>query len=141
MTGGLSSSIRTGRWFCGAILLALLALGCGGKKSELPKTYQVTGTVSGDSVAGGAVQLTPLAENASFSVSGDINADGTFSLSTIMDSQRKSGVPEGEYRVTIIKPIPKDQRTAPPVVLPEPFRVEAKDNALPIDLAKIPKQP
>jgi len=105
--------------------------------------YKVTGSVTyvgGRPVAGGAVQFAPLADT-SFSVSGDINDDGTFTLQTVKGNERVSGAPEGEYRVTILFPIPADQRTVPPIVLPKNYRIEAKDNEFPIEVSLPGKKP
>jgi hypothetical protein len=121
------------------MLAAVGTFGCGGKSSSLPKTFKVTGTVvakGGAPVTDGAVQFTHVTDT-SFSVSGDIEKDGKFTLFTIKGNDRVSGVPEGEYRVMIVLPIPADQKGLPAVELRETFRVEAKDNHLPIDLASL----
>ena len=82
----------------------------------MPKTYKVTGTVTypgGKPVAGGAIQFMPVGDS-SFLARGDIQDDGSYSLDMVKDNERKSGAPEGEYRVTVVPPIPPDQRTTPP---------------------------
>lgn len=111
--------------------------GCGQAKDDMPDTFKVTGTVAAkpdETVVGGAVQLVPLHGDSTFAVSGDIKADGDFSLHTVRGAVIRDGVPEGEYRITIIPPIPPSRRPLPLIVLQGPFRVEARDNVLSIDL-------
>jgi hypothetical protein len=129
------------RFLLSVLLVWLFALGCA-KRSSMPKTYSVTGTVvykDGKSVVAGTnVTLAPLTE-ASFSVSGDVNADGTFTLFTVKDADKEKGAPEGEYRVTITPPIPADRAKGPRQVpqsftLSKTVKVEAKDNTLTIDV-------
>ena len=124
------------------LVLGLLACGCGSGDS-LPKTYPVTGSVAdkgGKSLVGGSVQFTPVAD-ASLSVSGAIQDDGTFTLHTIKGKEKLSGAPEGEYKVTILPPISSDQRAILPIELPKPYRVEAKDNQFKFEVAISAKPP
>jgi hypothetical protein len=116
------------------LLLVLSAAGCI-KGSSLPKTYPVTGSVvykGGRPVAGGAIQFTPA--DTSYSVTGDINDDGTFTLHTFKDNEKTSGAPEGEYKVIVQPPIGPDQRGVAAIPLPKPYKVEAKDNRFAIEV-------
>ena len=118
-------------------LLAVIAAGCGGAKSSLPPTFPVTGTVkftSGQPVAGGAVQFASVTDS-SFAVSGDIGADGAFTLATVKGTDQVTGAPEGEYKVTVQPPIPADHRAVPAVVLPKTYRVEPQNNTFTIEIA------
>ncbi len=128
-------------WLALLMFLVLGAAGCGSGDS-LPKTYPVTGSVAdkgGKSLVGGSVQFTPVSDS-SLSVSGAIEADGTFALHTIKGKEKLSGAPEGEYKVTILPPISSDQRAVLPMELPKPYRVEAKDNQFKIEVS-IPAKP
>src|SRR5947208_3395231 len=102
--------MRRAPWsIAGAVLVGLLACGCG-RQSSLPRTYKVTGTVKatdGLEVANGAIQFASLSDS-SFTASGDVGTDGSFQLSTVQGNARVNGIPEGEYRVTVIPPLGKD---------------------------------
>jgi hypothetical protein len=116
------------------LVLGLCAAGCI-KGSSLPKTYPVTGSVvykGGRPVAGGAIQFT--SSDPSYSVTGDINDDGTFRLQTFKDNDKASGAPEGEYKVIVQPPIGTDQRGVAAIPLPKPYKVEAKDNQFVIEV-------
>ena len=123
-----------------AILLLVLTplAGCGSGKGGLPKTYPVKGTVSdakGNPLKGGALRFEP-------SPSGDVALvatikDGTFAARTIRDNETADGLPAGEYKVTIEQLIPEGSRVPPPAVtLQTPYKIEAKDNDLKIQLPK-----
>ncbi|HEV3439527.1 MAG TPA: hypothetical protein VG122_19335 [Gemmata sp.] len=124
-------------------LLGLATVGCGNSSSTLPPTYPVTGSVNykgGGPVAGGAVQFTPVSDP-SFSVSGEINDDGSFTLYTVKGNERVKGAPEGEYKVTVQPPIPADHRAVPAIALPKTFHIEAKDNSFSIEVTALSKKP
>jgi hypothetical protein len=120
------------RWRPVALALVLgLAVGCGSSNQRaLPQTYPVTGTVvvqGGKPFTGGTVQFaspTTVTET----VSGDIQSDGTFTLSTFNEKKKVAGAPEGEYTVTIIPLQGADQSSLPPYTLPGRYKVEAKEN-------------
>jgi hypothetical protein len=124
------------RWAVFGFGLAV-CLGCsGGGSSQLPSTYKVTGTVvfkGGKPVTGGAIQFSPVSDT-SFTVSGDVADDGSFTLSTVKGAERVSGAPEGEYRVTVLLPLPADQKAIPGITLPKNYRVEPKDNTFTIEI-------
>jgi hypothetical protein len=117
-----------------------LCLGCGGSggSAQLAQTYKVTGSVvfkGGKPVTGGAIQFSPVSDT-SYTVSGDIKDDGSFTLFTVKGTDRVSGAPEGEYRVTVLLPLPPDQKAIPGIVLPQTYRVEARDNTFAFEIAE-----
>ena len=61
-----------------------------------------------------------------------IEADGSFSLTTRYMSVACEGAAEGEYSVSLIPPLGLSNQGVPAVVLPEPIKVEARDNELTI---------
>ncbi|MDB5310014.1 MAG: hypothetical protein JWO38_4216 [Gemmataceae bacterium] len=136
MTGSrVPAGRRTGGILLG-VVLGFAAAGCGGSRESLPPTYPVSGSVKykgGRPVAGGAVQFAPLADS-SYTVSGDINDDGSFTLTTVKGTDRVAGAPEGEYRVTVMPPIPADHRAVPAVIMSQTYRVEPRDNTFPIEV-------
>jgi hypothetical protein len=118
------------------MLLPVLCLAGCGPKDSMPQVYKVTGSVAykgGKPFTGGSVQFTPVSDT-TLSVTGTIEPDGSFTLSTIKGAAKVSGAPEGEYRVTIQLPIPQDQRATPPIVLPQTLRVEPQDNHFPFEV-------
>ena len=101
----------TARWWSVSLVLALVAGGCTSSGS-MPKTYPVNGTVvakGGRSLVGASIQFAPV-NDTTFSASGTLKDDGSFTLATVKGNEKASGAPEGEYRVTILFPIPADQR-------------------------------
>jgi hypothetical protein len=125
-----------------AALVVLFAAGCSGP--AMPKTYPVTGTVAykgGQRLKGGSVQLTQPADS-SLRVVGAIGEDGTFTLHTFRDNDKAAGAPEGEYQVVVLPPLAADPRGGVkgdhkgvvPIALPRPFKVQAGENTLPIEL-------
>ena len=86
----------------GAALLA--ALGCG---QDGPKTYPVNGKVvykgQGDvaKLEGGQVHLESVSTEPKVTASGEIEADGAFTVWCYLESKDREGVPEGEYRVCV----------------------------------------
>jgi hypothetical protein len=109
----------------------LLAAGCQGN-SNLPKTYPVRGKVvfaDGTPLRGGLVQFTP--ENkAEVTITGAIQEDGSFTLTTLAENESLTGAPEGQHTVTILPPLGQDQRAPKgmpqhPIQLREPVTVKA----------------
>jgi hypothetical protein len=116
--------------------LALLVGGCSKPASTMPQVYPVTGTVhykTGLPVSGGAIQFVSLSDS-SYSVSGEINEDGTFVLYTVKGSERAQGAPEGAYRVSVQPPILSDHRAVPAISLPDTYRIEPKENAFTVEV-------
>jgi hypothetical protein len=116
--------------------LLLLVAGCGKPASTMLPIYPVMGTVhykGGLPVAGGAIQFVSLSDS-SYSVSGEINEDGTFTLYTVKGSERVQGAPEGAYRVSVQPPIPSDHRAVPAISLPDTYRIEPKENTFTVEV-------
>ena len=109
---------------------AILLAGCGGP--ALPKTYPVSGKVvlkDGSPLPGGAIELRSTADPA-LGALGKVEADGSFTLHTIVDRQKLPGAAEGKYRVTVI-PGGGDQtqgRTFLPITLQEEVVVRPRDD-------------
>lgn len=94
-------------WWAGCFLSAALVGGCGGG-GDGPLTYPVTGTVTmgGQPVADAIVEFTPSApDGATAGAQARTDAEGKFEVSLILDMGKttKRGLPEGEYRVTVVK--------------------------------------
>jgi hypothetical protein len=128
-------------WLVAPVLA--VGLGCSSQREAMPKTYPVTGTVSakgGQAVAGGSVHFAPTGDP-TFSAAGDIEEDGTFTLSTVKGKDKVSGAPVGEYRVTASLPAPPGGGTILPVTLPQTYRVQAQDNHFRIVVPPQPVRP
>jgi hypothetical protein len=130
----MSRSCRAG--WCGSVAVSLLlsAVGCGGKKGDLPTTFKVQGTVvyeeDSKPMVSGSVQFEPIDGPAgSTACVGTTQANGNFEMRTIRDNAEAPGVPEGSYRVRLTPPMGADQRDRS-VVLPGPFKVEPNDSNL-----------
>ncbi|MEE2641591.1 MAG: carboxypeptidase regulatory-like domain-containing protein [Planctomycetota bacterium] len=77
----------------------LFALVCGCGNDDYPRRYTVTGTVTfpdGEPVRTGVVEFLP--KNGNLTANGNIQSDGTYSLSTI---ESEDGACPGEYIVVI----------------------------------------
>ncbi len=122
----------------GLLLAAAGLAGCGG--GDLPKTYPVSGKVvfaGGKPLAGGAVQLR-LNSDPSKAASGEIKADGTFSLHTIVGNKKLAGAVEGEHDVSVIPLMGEDQKLIEVRVKQSPIRIEPKENSITIVIEKLP---
>lgn len=90
--------------------MALLAIGCGGKPSEVSGTV----TLDGKPLERGLVGFTPL--NGGMRASGPIESDGSYTLST----NRDAGLEPGEYTVSVVSREPGPPATSGPPI-PGPF--------------------
>jgi hypothetical protein len=96
------NAVRSAAVGAGAALL--VAVGCG---QDGPKTYPVNGKVvykgAGDvaKLEGGRVHLESVSSEPKVTASGDIEADGSFSVWCYLESKDREGVPAGEYRVCV----------------------------------------
>lgn len=114
------------QWTAVLTLLAVVAsalAGCGGSEEELPPTYQATGTVlaaDGPPVPGGMIEFRST-EGKPVSAIGQIQPDGSFSLSTLVASTKVPGAVAGRHQV-IVMPSPPDtgdiQAIPQPVIVP-----------------------
>jgi hypothetical protein len=101
-----------------AVLAALVVIaGCGGTK-----LYPVTGKVvfpDGSPLTGGTVEFGPVDKNAVLGPRGEIQADGTFRMSTFKEGD---GAPEGKYRVLVAPPEIGDPDRPQPLVIDRRFK-------------------
>ena len=122
------------------LALVLAPSGCGRGGSPGLQTHLVTGKVTykdGSALTGGAITFT-LASDPSVTASGDIGADGAFTLYTIVGNQRFSGAVEGEHRVTVIPAMGVDQKLITVRLKTNMLKVEAKENHFPIEIENAP---
>lgn len=115
-------------------LVVVAALGCG-ETVPIHKTYAVRGKVlrkNGEPFSGGAIQFQS-ASNPNLSAMGEIQADGSYALSSFAGDQKLDGAAEGSYRVTIVPPMPPDQNVEP-ITLPKEYTVQPQDNEITITL-------
>lgn len=125
------------------LALTTFLCGCGPEQPKFADLHPVSGkiTYGGQAPGGGMIKFEPVPANEEFMVNGLLDAEGNFQLTTVRstDSQgeRKSGAPAGEYKVVFI-PKNEDQTVAyvPPVTLPTPVKIEAKENVLTLDAPK-----
>ncbi len=123
------------RWVAAALAWAILG-GCG-EKVQLPQTYPVRGRVvykGGGPLAGGVVQFQARSDPRLLT-NGETDADGNFALTTHVGGRKLPGAVAGEHQVTVVPPMPADQ-SAEPIVLPQPYTVQAKENFFTIEVAK-----
>ena len=126
---------------------SLVVFGCA-KGADLPELYPVKGRVlkNGKPVQGGQVQFAPQDTQAALLVNGAVNEDGTFTLTTHKGRSSAAGAPTGKYQVTYSPPPaavsttdPAKAKNAPPVILTKTQKIEAKENALTLNLGKARK--
>lgn len=126
----------------GLIVLILgMVSGCG--TASGPTTYPVRGTVvfaGGQPWTGGTITFKSTSDPGMMA-SGDIQADGRFTLTTYYvvagQARTKPGAIAGEHTVTVEEPEPAVRRgpasEARSIVLPKKYQVEAKENSLVIE--------
>jgi hypothetical protein len=135
------------RFALAALLLILLATGCGKRKPEMG---QVEGTVrvKGQPHAGLFVRFLPDPEkgnNLPINASGKTDAQGKYTLQHEYDGAQGSGAPVGWHRVLIEDnsrgPTPQGQTPPPPLIPVDynnpattPLRFEVKPGSQTIDL-------
>lgn len=125
-----------------AIVLAFTGCSSGSGGVTWPELYPVKGTVTQGSkpVSGGYLQFRLQDGSPDYLVSGQVGADGTFTLLTShaqeKNGTRKPGVPAGTYKVMYAPPS-GDQTTGgsiEPIPLVKPITVNPGDNDIPITL-------
>jgi hypothetical protein len=102
------------------LALGLLATAAGCGERMLPVTGKVVYKDGADvgPLAGGRVEFEPLNRGATQRALGEIQADGSFRLST---SKGADGLPAGRYRA-LITPPPPDEKSPPKPVLNPHYR-------------------
>lgn len=111
-------------------LFALLTGSCGDQASPLV-TYPVRGQVfyaGGQPVKAGTIEFRSLAEP-TLSAQGEIQPDGTFTLTTLYREKKLPGAMEGTHAVTVILSQPQG-RSFELVPLPEPLTVQPNEQNL-----------
>jgi len=112
-----------------AAILAIVASGCGHKKN-LPSLHPVHGRVqfkSGKPVTSGLVCFQSQADT-TVSASGAIAADGTFTITSFRDKDRRAGAVPGPHRVIIMPPPSHEETAFPTTTLPNLLTVNPGDN-------------
>jgi hypothetical protein len=130
------------RFFPAALLI--FTIGCT-PAVVLPKTYPASGSVvykGGKPMTGGLIHFLS-ADDPLMRVMGTIANDGSFTLTTVKDTAKADGAPEGTYRVLVQPPMASDARdkvpdghkAVLPIELPQPVKLEPRENtAIKIDL-------
>jgi hypothetical protein len=126
LTGGVPRS---------EILALILAFGLGflagcREKLQLPRTYPVSGKVvfrQGGPFPGGTIQFQSLSQT-TVSASSNIEADGTFQLTSFIANDQAPGAIPGRHRVIITPPFIGNAPTIPPVPSQEVTVSEGENN-------------
>jgi hypothetical protein len=114
------------------LVLLVCCLGCGsdGRPVKDYKFSPVKGHVlMGDGpMTRGTVVFSPI-DDPNFTATGELQPDGSFTLTTKMPGKTASGAPEGEYRVRINVPIEPGSTRPPNLIgINETFSVKPGDN-------------
>ena len=118
-------------------LITIVFCGCGKQPVAGPPTYPATGTVvdaSDQPLTGGFVEFQSMTDQNMMAV-GDIQEDGSFTLTTYVDGQPTEGAIVGGHRVTVHPP-QIEHGGAPPVVLRKPEKIEAQENVFTLKLPR-----
>jgi hypothetical protein len=116
--------------------LLALVIGCSKSDSASEDLHPVRGTVltkSGQPFAGGAIDFRSV-DDPSGSATGEIGADGTFKLSSVVGDEVHPGAKPGPYRVTVVPRMGEDQSATPPIQLKSMFTVQPTENDFTIKL-------
>ena len=115
----------------GCLACAASALpGCGAQPVEIPPTYPVHGRVAfadGQPLTCGMVHFQSL-DDRQVSMTGEVDANGRFTIETFVVGDRVPGAVEGRHRVTILPAI--SDQLSQPTVIPEPIIVAPGENEL-----------
>lgn len=112
------------------IVSSVLLPGCAPAKKKLPTLYPVHGRVQfkdGRPVTAGLV-LFQSESNTRVTSTGAIKPDGTFMLSSFIDSERLPGAPAGPHRVQIAPPMASGDPSYPTTMLEKTLDVKPGDN-------------
>jgi hypothetical protein len=112
----------------------LVTVGCG---SGLPATFAVKGKVvwkGGKPVEDGRIEFQSLS-HADLKAVGEIEQDGSFTLTTHKDGRTRQGAVAGEHRVLVEPDVGDDERPLL-IVLPKPHVVEPRANDIQIVIEK-----
>jgi hypothetical protein len=107
---------------------AMIGTGCG-----MPATYPAKGKVvfkGGKPVTDGKIQFQSTTDP-QMKALGDIDADGSFSLTTHIEAKTARGAPAGTYRVIV-----ELEKPIKVVALPAAYTVESRENEFTIVIEK-----
>jgi hypothetical protein len=113
-----------------AVIVLVSIVGCG---SGMPKTYPAKGKVvfkGGKPATDGKIQFQST-DDPHVKALGDIDEDGSFSLTTYVGDKHKEGAPAGPYSVVI-----ELERPTRVVALPKTYVVEPRENDFTIAIEK-----
>jgi hypothetical protein len=116
---------------------ALILTGNAGCGSGIPQTYSVKGKVlwkGGKPVEDGRIEFQSMSDP-SLRATGEIDSDGSFTLTTHKDGKTRQGAIEGQHKV-IVEPDVGDDEPAIVIVLPKPYTVEVRENDFKIEIEK-----
>jgi hypothetical protein len=121
------SKIARALQYGGTLLLvaAIALVGIGGCGSGMPKTYPAKGKVvfkGGKPVTDGRIQFQSVSAP-QIKALGEIDKDGSFSLTTYVAERNVRGAPAGPYRVAV-----ELERPTKVVALPDAYTVEPHGN-------------
>jgi hypothetical protein len=122
----------------------LVCIGACNTQPPPPKTYPVNGKIvfiEGGSPSEGQVEFRSIKDGVTFTAVGQVQASGTFTLSTFAGNTKVDGAVEGEHTVTYLSGVGKEQgqSSLTPSQAKEKYTVKAGDNDITVKLAK-PKQ-
>src|SRR5262245_42327018 len=121
------------------ILLVLLSVPLASCGPQIPKTYPVKGNVvvKGGKLARGSTIMFQLVLDTQVVADGNIQDDGTFTVTTKMYGRAKEGAVEGEHNVLISEPNKGGPLAFRPIVVSKTATVEPRDNSLTIEVEKV----
>ena len=107
---------------------------CSSDRADLPlqPVHGIATFVGGEKLTGGTVGFTPL-DSVEGSASGEIQPDGTFTVHTFVNGQKKPGMLAGSYQVSV-RPPGSGESFVEPIELPTPVKIVVGDNQIPIEL-------
>ena len=121
-----------------AVLALYAAAGCS-DPGDIGKTVNVKGKVllGGEPLPGGQVQFHPDAGNASKLVPfGQIESDGTYTLSTGSATKTAKGAPLGKYKVTVNTKVPPTGTDPKPLPVIDPIYSDPAKTPLAVEVVE-----
>ena len=132
----------TARFYAVGLVIALgvIVSGCSRTGPKPPKTYPVKGKVlyeDGRPYGPGMIEFR--SKSQPFNSVGEIQTDGSFTLSTLNDREKLGGAIEGDCTVALIPPQPADRANRKGslpmmITLPETYAIKPQENDFAITL-------